>query len=383
MMRLTFLMVGLGTGCAAPDPSELFNAMDVSITDGADVEARFVEAVGSASQSLHLALPDALDEQLMNAIGAAWDNGIEVELIVDLDNQDSLALEPLFEVGVPITLASDAVTYFDFALNSGAGEDVAWTSQQAIQSHSYVVVDRQRIVTATTAGHLRTGDRVLFELRGEELVEDWLVEHNQIFGGIDASSLTAFSSPAKSIADFRWRYGTGTATDLEVWFGPQERITKRAIDAVYSARSRIWVMTDDFANEGLFDALRSKHDWGFDVRVLTGPNLGTTSSALLRAYDAELAPVERRQLLDVEEVPTIVLVDPEVDNNGFATASWVMVFTHDLYSSARLYRGFEIQTDQLIDGALLVLSNRSEDDRDDIEQFVSFFEERFEMGVPR
>ncbi|MEM6928868.1 MAG: hypothetical protein AAF602_18155, partial [Myxococcota bacterium] len=222
-----------------------------------------------------------------------------------------------------------------------------------------------------------------FGLRGEELVEDWLVEHNQIFGGIDASSLTAFSSPAKSIADFRWRYGTGTSTDLEVWFGPQERITKRVIDAVYQAKSRVWVMTDDFANEGLFAALRAKHDWGFEVRVINGPNIGTTSSALGRAYDTELAPVERRELLDVEEVPTVVYVDPEVDNNGFATASWVLVLTHDLYSSARLYRGVEIQTDQLIDGALLVLSNRTDDDRDEIDRFVSFFEERFETGVPR
>ncbi|MEM6926610.1 MAG: hypothetical protein AAF602_06765, partial [Myxococcota bacterium] len=156
MMRLAFVTAALATGCAAPDASDLFNAMDVAITDGADVEARFLDAVRSASTSLHVALPDVDDAALLEAIGAAWDNGLEVQLVVDRD-QDSPALQSLFDIGVPITLASDEVTYFDFALNNGSGRDVGWSSSQAIQSHAYVVVDRQRIVTATTAGHGRTG----------------------------------------------------------------------------------------------------------------------------------------------------------------------------------------------------------------------------------
>jgi len=383
MIRSSLFVTLLATGCAAPDASELFNALDVAITDAEGGERRFVDAVSTARRSLHVALPDAEDEALLTAIGEAWDAGIEVELVVDVDDEMDAPLQPLFDLGVPITLATSDVTYFDFALNDGSGRPVSWTSEEAIQSHAYVVVDRTRIVTGTTAGHRREGDRVVFEMRGEELVEDWLIEHNQLFGGIDATSLTAFSSPAKSIADFRWRYGTGTSTDLEVWFGPQERVTKRVVDAVYSARSRIWVMTDELANEGLYAALRSKDEWGFDVRVLTGPSLGVTSSALLREFDEELADVDTRGLTDVDEVPTVVLVDPLVANNGFATASKVMVLTHDLYSSARLYRDDEIANDQLVDGVLLVLDNRTADDRADIDRFVTLFEDRFEMGVPR
>ncbi|MEN0064934.1 MAG: hypothetical protein AAGA48_22505 [Myxococcota bacterium] len=377
MMRafLAFAVVG----CAAPDPTELFNGLSAEVLPATEAEALFVEAVESATSSLHIALPDAEDEALLQAIGAAFDNGLEVELTLDIDEQDDPGVAQLFDLGVPITLASDGLEYFEFALN----EVVSWSSEETVMSHAYVVVDRQRIVTATTAGHTRSGDRVVFSMHGEELLEDWLIEHNQVFGGVDATAVTAFSSPAKSIADFRWRYGTATATDLEVWFGPQERITKRVIDAVYSARSSVWVMSDDLANEGLIAALRTKNRWDFDVRVLTGPGLGSTSTAVLREFDAQLINVDRREWLDVDQIPTVVIIDPDVENNGFGTASMVLVLSHELYSAARLFRGNEIVTDQLIDGALVVLSNRSQEDRAEIEQFVTFFESRFEQGVPR
>ena len=374
-----FLLGFFAVGCTAPDTSALFNAVDVEITDHEGGEARFAEAIRSASESLHVALPDAEDPQVLDAIGEAWDNGLEVELIVDFDDQGDAALQPLFDIGVPVTFASDGLSYFEFALN----QTVSWDSFETVMSHAYVVVDRQRILTATTAGHVRTGDRVLTELRGEELLEDWLIEHNQIFGGIDGTAVTAFDSPAKSIADFRWRYGTGTSSDLEVWFGPQERLSKRVIDAIYSSREAVWVMTDDLANEGIFSALADKQRWGFDVRVITGPSLGDTSSALLRAYDTEVADAERRELQGVGEVPTVVIIDPGTSPGGFSPLTTVMVISHDLYSSARLYRGVEVVTDQLIDGVMVVLSNRTDDDRDDIEPFVSLFEDRFETGVPR
>lgn len=374
-----FVLAGLAVGCAAPEVDQLFNEVQFDFLGADDAEARFVDAVDAATSTLHVALPDAEDPDLLDAIGAAFDRGVQVELVVDFDDQDDPALQPLFDLGVPMQLACAGVSYFEFALN----QDVRWTSEQTVMSHAYVVVDGQRVVTATTAGHLRTGDRVVTELRGEEIVEDWLIEHNQLFGGVDATAMTAFDSPAKSIADWRWRYGTTTPSMLEIWYGPQERLTKRVTDAIYSARSAVWVMTDDLANEGIFRALADKAAWDFDVRVITGPALGASSTALRRAYDNDVREARRRELLDVEEVPTVVIVDPDPDNAGWGAATQVMVISHDLYSSARLYRGQEVLTDQLVDGSMLVLDNRSERQRAEIERFVKFYRDRFDQGVPR
>lgn len=368
----------VGTACA-PDTTALFNAMSLDVTDADEGEARFVQAVEAAAQSLHIALPDAKDPALLDAIAVAHGNGLEVELIVDVDELGQPALQELLDAGVPTTLSSDGLSYFEFNLN----RVVSWDSDETFMSHAYVVIDRQRIVSSTTAGHQRPGARVVFDLRGEELIEDWLIEHNQIFGGVDATAVTAFDAPAKSIADFRWRYGTGTATELEVWFGPQERLTKRVIDAIYSARSAVWVLSDEIANEGIIAALREKHRWGFDVRSLTGPALGTTYTPLRREYDQQLANVPRRERLDVDELPTLVLIDPFVDNGAFATASKAMVLSHDLYGSSRLYGASEILTDQLIDGNLLVLANRSDDDRAEIDALVDLYEAQWALGVPR
>ena len=97
--------------------------------------------------------------------------------------------------------------------------------------------------------------------------------------------MTAFSNMQKSIADNRWLYRTQSSLDLEVWLGPQERLTKRIIDAVYGARSSVRVLTNDFANEGLTQALQAKAGHGFNVQVIVGPGMRGSNSALSRFFE--------------------------------------------------------------------------------------------------
>lgn len=224
-------------------------------------------------------------------------------------------------------------------------------------AHSYVVADEQTIVAASRIGSTGAGKRVVLKLRGEDLVDDILKEHNQIFGGTDATAVDAYDAPAKSIIDTHWRYGTQSDVDLELWFGPQERLTKRVIDAVYSARSAVWIMTNDFADEGLANALQEKAKWGFDVQVIVGPAFGTSSSALSRIFEQQTPDVVKRRIVDEDVVPTIVLVDYPDDADGYRPYTRAMVMNHDLFSAARLYRGEAVFTDQLIDAAMWTLTD--------------------------
>lgn len=353
-MRAVPSLALLAIGCAPPDTSEMFNALSLAIEDDeAGAAETFVDAIDAASDTLYVALPAGEDTTVADAVVRAHERGVAVEVLTDWDLSDSPAITALSDADVPLALRDAGLEYFEFSLN----EDLAFGSEKTIMAHAYVVADRQRIVAASRIGRSGDGPRVVFDLRGEDLVDDLVMEHNQIFGGTDATTVDAYDAPAKSILDTHWRYGTQSDLDLELWFGPQERLTKRVIDAVYSARSSVWILTDDFADEGLARALQEKARWGFDVQVIVGPSFGSSSSLLSRIFEQQTPDVQKYRLDDVEVVPTVVLIDYAKDADGYQPYTRAMVMNHDLYSAARLYRGEGVFTDQLIDAAMWTLTD--------------------------
>ncbi|MCB9686626.1 MAG: hypothetical protein H6738_07985 [Alphaproteobacteria bacterium] len=356
-MRTPFsLLLAAGlVGCAEPDPSELFYGATVtSVRDEASAADAFVQRIATAEDTLHVALPTGEDPTIADALIEAWDRGIQVEVVTDADVADTEGIRRLLDAEVPVRLADAGLTYFEFTLNA----DVVFTSEMTKMSDVWVVADSQTVLAASHVGSLADGTRILFDMKGEELIEDLLREHNQLFGGTDATAVDAYDAPNKSITDFRWRYGTDSDVDLQMWFGPQERLTKRIVDGIYGARSSIWVLTNDLANEGLSKALQDKAERGFDVRVVVGPDFGDSSSAVSRVFENETPDVDKRRVTD-PVVPTLVILDWEDQPSGRRGQARGMVITHDLFNAARLYRGSPVETDQLIDGVMWELATAS------------------------
>ncbi|MEZ4318186.1 MAG: hypothetical protein R3F61_11805 [Myxococcota bacterium] len=363
-MRLhTLVPVLLLAACAPPDASALFTTLDVRVAPNEQsANDAFVGVIASADDELVVALPQATDTVLTDAIIERFQAGVDVKVVSDIDQSSDPGIQDLVAAGVPLRLGDGGIGYFDFALNT----DVAWTSDQVRMSHAYVVADRYDIISGTLAGGTSEAAVVLFQLQGEDLAQDLWLEHNQIFGGSDATALTAFSAPAKSQADVRWIYPTDTDVPVELWLGPQERVTKRTIDAIYTARKSIRLMSNELVNDGMVRALQEKASWGFPVTAIVGPEFGSTSQPLSREFQNNTPDVEKHRFDAVPDFPTVVLVDIE---GGVDVTPRVYVLSHDLYSAARIYRNAEVITDQLIDGNLFVLS----DDR---------YEEGGEPGSP-
>jgi hypothetical protein len=338
-------------GCAAPDPNELFSGLDVSVVDATGASDAVVALIKGADTSVHIALPNGEDLAIADALIDAYEVGVEVEVVTDVDLEAEPAIAALLAADVPVALDDGAISYFDFAYNV----DVGWASEDVLMTHSYAIADRQQVLASTRSGSLGTGDRVLLGLRGEEFVEDLLSEHNQMFEGIDATATTAYDGLAKSIVDNRWIYGTTDEVMVELWFGPQERLTKRVIDSIYAARSSVWVLSNDIANDGLAHALQDKAEWGFDMQVVVGPDFASSASLLSRVLENETPDVLKSQRTDVEVLPTVVIVDAADGADGRHYTTRAFILTHDLYSSARLYRGIEVKNDQLLDGTLLTV----------------------------
>jgi phosphatidylserine/phosphatidylglycerophosphate/cardiolipin synthase-like enzyme len=357
MMRALPLLLALG--CADPAMSDAFHGLEVFVEEDADgATDKLIRLVDRARDTLRIALPYGQDTVLAEAIIDAWDRGIDVQVVTDVDLATDPTTDPaiaqILSAGVPTTLADGEVEYFDFALNI----DVSWRSQETIMSHGYVIADRDEALVGTGVGQTAPGERVLLALTGEPILEDLLSEHNQVFGGADATSPTAYDGMAKSIADYRWNYQTRSDVMLEIWFSPQERTTKRLIDAVYGARSSVRVLTDEMTNDGLSRALQEKASTGFDVEVIVGPRFGLTSEDLADDLRFETPDVRKRRITEATPViPTLVLVDYDTQQ----TEAKAHILTHDLYSAKRI-DGFQrtVVNDQLIDGTLFVLRDADE-----------------------
>jgi sugar-specific transcriptional regulator TrmB len=389
-------------GCSAPNTQDLFLNLEVfAEQDETTAADHLIEVIDNANTQLDVALPAIEDTDLSDAIVAAWDRGVDVRALTDVDRSADAGVLQLQEAGVPLTLADGPVGYFEFIV----GDEVNWRSDQTHMTHAFAVADQRHIASASSLGTLAAGERIVFSARGEELAEDLLTEHNQVFGGADATSTTAYSSLAKSIADSRWRYETSSDLALEVWFGPQERLTKRVIDAIYSARTSIRILTPDFSNDGMALALQTKAQRGFDVEIVIGPAVSAIAAAATSDDTESMAEAELRNVLlnstpDLRKlelpssdatIPTIVLIDLEA---GPAAHPRVMVLSHALYASARLRdlpatqsapNGLseEIMTDQLIDGSLWTLDDRSGTLAPEIELLKEVYQRHADLGVPR
>ncbi len=356
MIRLLPLL-GLLACQGAPEMGDAFNQISVDVANTPEDAAKaFVKEINKAKKTLHVAIPMGQELEVATALVAAHERGIAVEVITDIDHAADPGIVMLAENHVPLTLADDSLTYFEFNI----GDDVSFSSESCKMTHAYVIADRTTAVSGTSAGHSGAGDTVLFHAQGEQVIEDLLSEHLQVFGGVDAVSTTAYDALAKSITDVRYRYPTQTDLDLEVWFGPQERLTKRVVDSIYGARGSIHILTNEIANDGLIRALEMKAQDGFPVSVIVGPQFGTTHSVLKRQFD-DAQGINKMKTTRGDVVPTIVLIDYNKDRQERRNKIQAMVMTHDLYSAGRLLSGqIPIVNDQLMDGTMWTLVDYDE-----------------------
>lgn len=351
-------LLGLLGACAAPTAEDARNQVQLSLTgdDPAAASDAFIAAIESAQSELQVGAPELTDEALAAAIIDAQDRGVAVEVVLDEDQAADPGAQMLVEALVPVTFADGGITYQDFSVNvelSFSGDDVRMT-------HAYAIIDRTRVLTASQVGGVQLGENIVMDVVSEDIGQDFMMEHGQIFGGLDASAQTSYFAGAKSIVDARWLYKTQTALTVELWFGPQERVVKRVIDSVYSARSDVTVLTDDFLDKGLATALQAKASTGFDVKVVVGPRFGTQAPPLSGELRDNTPDVQKYQFSAEQRIPTVVLVDQGVDRMGLRPRTQAFVLSHEIVSATRTVGTEPIPSDQLMDGNLWVLSQTGE-----------------------
>lgn len=277
----------------APDPGEMFNrfaliesAPDRGL-DRAALEARLVDAIDRATFRVQAAFEDLESDAVADAIIRAQARGVDVRVVGDVDSRDQHGLTRLANELAPGPDGVPALQLGDGGLDYSPMPTVAIsrTGDMNRMTHNVVVVDERRVI-ALSGGFPATPDCAIgadctlptfrqlgFDATSEDLGKDFGDELQMMFGGVFSNTLDTFGGPQKSDTNNRTHYITDSG-DVELYFGPQERLLKRVIDEIYNARASVWIVSDEFANSYAAEALIYKASAGFDVRVVIEPDGG-------------------------------------------------------------------------------------------------------------
>ncbi len=281
-------------GCEgqAPDKGELFNrfgtvttgdpalvgALGVgpggNVLTNAQVEQEVIAVIASARVRLQVAFEDLESQAVAQSLIDAQRRGVDVRVVGDVDRREQSGFRLLTDPGAGLKDNGDGlppVVFGDGALSYSPAPttEVARSGDQNLMTHNFVIADDVRVYNLT-GGFIDEGRPVAqigFDAISEDIAKDFGDEFNQMYGGMFATTLSAFNGPLKTNTNSRTHYPNDIG-DLEVFFGPQERLMKRLIDDIYGARASVFVVTESFTNTFVADALRYKAENGFKVGVV-------------------------------------------------------------------------------------------------------------------
>ena len=125
MRTVTPLLAAVAlSACAAPDLDGIFHQLGVAVAETPeDATQPFLDAIDDAEEYVAICVPTLEDQAISDALIAAAERGIEVEVVTDYDEADDAGIADLVAAGIPVTLSTYSGVYFltcSFS-NSNAG----------------------------------------------------------------------------------------------------------------------------------------------------------------------------------------------------------------------------------------------------------------------
>ena len=358
----------LPDGQADESPSEgWFNHVDYYVGSGDEVDrirTRLIDELNEAETRVDAAIAVLDDPEISDALLAAADRGVAVRVVGDAHLADSDGFADLVaHDGVDVAFGNGVLKYLPDPTLSPLleycdGTDPATTddyitctrsagsvppqntdnmmerpSHYNVMSHTFFLIDATYIwnITAPLTGDDATW--LAFRAMSEEMTRSYEREFRQMHGGVFATTLSVYNGPLKSITHTTTERLTNRG-HLRVRFNPQERLIKNLIDEVYRARSSVYIMTENFQNRDLMNALRYKSENGFPVRVMYGQTQGSTGRAVLEELAANSDDFELVQApASMGPLPTFMVLNSEQDRNGERQPRLVQILSHELWRS--------------------------------------------------
>ncbi len=375
---------------AAPDSADLFNRFGLleagpNTLQTSEVEQRMVAVIGGAQARAYAVFEDFESPTVARALIAAHERGVDVRVVGDVDRRYQEGFRLCEDAGV-FTRYGNGELDFELEPTRSATAD----GDQTRVTHNFVVVDSKQVVSVS-GGFLEGRPNVHqlgFEATSEEIGQDFEDEAIQLAGGVFATTYDNFNGLVKSDVNNRRYYRTENGV-LEIYFGPQERLLKRVIDATYSAKASVFVVGEAFENQFLAEALRYKAMNGFEVAmVLDAASEGESPIAQRLASDFDdirgddVLP-DLRYRSDIQQ--NVVIIDANASpHDGKVHATKIFVLSEPLAASSgfvRVGNAYEGRTaDALMDANMWALTRTPGLHEPNVDRVIGNFERLFNAG---
>lgn len=327
----------------APDEGELFNSWEfLSATPGdTQIEGRVIALIDTAETMAWLAAEDFTSIAVADALIRAQARGVDVRVVGDIDGREQPGFDEINQRLQPV----------DGEIPARFGDGPLFYNPQLIDTvfregdhnrmtHNFVVVDELRVITLTGGFGPSDVHQIGFEARSHFLGRDFADEFNQLYGGMFATTLSAFNGPLKSTTDARTWYDSDNGR-LEVYFGPQERLVKQIIDRVYEARSSVTVVAEELTSLPLANALRYKAEAGFDVTVVIDADGQDVISSRYERMDDWFADLDNARIAVGADIMlnAIIIDDGASPIDGRQYQRWGMFLSEPLLAATAVLEG--------------------------------------------
>lgn len=355
------------TATGAPDAGEMFTRFELlqggpgsdRLTEVA-LEDAVVRVIDEAQFDVVAAFEHLESERIAQALIRARDErGVRVRVVGDVDHKAQGGFVALAAADIDMKLGDGPLTY-----NIDPVTGITRQGDHNRMTHNFVVAD-ERVVLNLSGGFWGEEVHQLgFRIESEDIGKDYADEFHQMHAGVFSTTLSAFNGPLKSITNNRYFYPSDAGA-LQVFYGPQERLTKRIIDEIYAARSSVFIITEEFSNEFIDEALRYKAMNGFDVGLVVDSEGALADNSKVNAVARDLNGIRSggdvlpslRVHPDVRQ--TVVILDSQASPiNGKRYTTKVMVLSQPLVASLSFEsngRPVARPSDAFMDGSMWML----------------------------
>ena len=412
---LVALVLTASCDTEAPDTKELFNRFSTVTAgsgemlsalgareggaqfDNTAIEQQVIAVIDSAQVRLEVAFEHLESTAVAQALVNAQDRGVDVRVVGDIDHRDQAGFRLLTDpmVGLrdngdgldPVTFGDGAITY-----SPQPTVTVSRTGPQNRMTHNFIVADQRRVFNLT-GGFFAPEEGEIFQIgfdaTSEDLAKDFGDELVQMYGGMFSTTLSTFNGPLKSDTNVRNHYPNDLG-DMEVYFGPQERVIKRLMDEIYKARASVFIVTEELTNNFVVDALRYKAENGFEVGVVVGAeNRDVPFSRVDELRDlfddlrgGDVLPDLR--LLDGVRLNLVIIDANPSPINGKRYKTKAFIMSQPLLESISFVataQGSEARaSDAFTDSNMWVLTRTAITAEPNVDRFVNVFEFLFNKG---
>ncbi len=197
-----------------------------------------VEAIDAARLSVEMAAYSLSLSSVRNALLRAYERGVAVRVVMESDARDDPAPQQLIQAGIP----------------------VLGDRRESLMHNKFVIIDRSEVwfgsMNFTYAGAYRDNNNLL-RVRSTRLAKDYLTEFDEMFIGDHFGTDTVAATPYPRL--------TIDGTRLEVYFSPDDGVSRRLVELLSGARESIYFMAYSFTSDELGEAIRERASAGVTV----------------------------------------------------------------------------------------------------------------------